>query len=75
MSTSKQISSRRNTGFFFVNLSHDTLENYYRTNFQLMQNFNYTLSDLDHMLPWEREVYITMLLQHLEEQRQQNGNA
>jgi len=40
-----------------------------------MQNFNYTLSDLDHMLPWEREVYITMLVQHLEEQRQQNGNA
>ena len=40
-----------------------------------MQNFNYTLSDLDHMLPWEREVYITMLVPHLEEQRQQNGNA
>jgi len=40
-----------------------------------MQNFNYTLSDLDNMLPWEREVYITMLLQHLEEQRQQNVNS
>jgi len=32
-----------------------------------MQNFNYTLSDLDYMIPWEREIYVTMLLQHLEE--------
>ena len=41
-----------------------------------MQNFNYTLSDLDTMIPWEREVYVTMLLQHLEEEKQrqeQNG--
>jgi len=53
--------------FFFLNLSHDNLENYYRTNFQLLNNFHYSLSELDEMIPWEREIYITMLLQHLEE--------
>ena len=54
--------------FFFLSLSHETLENYYRTNFQLLNNFHYSLSELDDMIPWEREIYVTMLLQHLEEQ-------
>ena len=40
-----------------------------------MQHFNYSLSDLEEMLPWEREVYLILLNEHLtqkaqEEQRQ-----
>jgi len=27
----------------------------------MMQHHNYSLSELDEMLPWEREVYITLL--------------
>lgn len=34
----------------------------------MMQNFNYSLSDLDHMIPWEREIYLTMLINQIEEQ-------
>ena len=42
----------------------------------MMQHFNYSLSDLEEMLPWEREVYLMLLNNHLdeksrEEQRQQ----
>lgn len=36
-----------------------------------MQHHKYSLDELDNMIPWEREVYITMLLQHLEEQAEQ----
>jgi len=34
-----------------------------------MQHHNYSLYDLDNMMPWEREVYIGLLIEHLEEQK------
>jgi len=53
------------------------LENYVRTNFSLMQHHNYSLYDLEHMIPWEREVYTTLLLDHIKEEneriKKQNG--
>ena len=39
-----------------------------RTNFSLMQHHKYSWSDLENMIPWEREVYLTFLLQHIEEE-------
>ena len=42
--------------------------NYYRTNYQLMQNHKYSLTDINDMMPWEREVYVTMLIEDLKEQ-------
>jgi len=35
----------------------------------MMQDHKYTLSDLDNMIPWERELYVAFLLAHLEEER------
>jgi len=43
--------------------------NYYQTNFQLMQHHKYTLSDLDGMIPWEREIYSTLLMNYLKEEK------
>jgi len=37
----------------------------------MMQHFNYSLADLEGMLPWEREVYIILLNEYLEEQAQE----
>ena len=34
-----------------------------------MQHHNYSLSDLDNMMPWEREIYVTMLVEFLEEEK------
>lgn len=42
--------------------------NYYKTNFSLMQFHKYSLSELESMLPWERDIYIVMLVQHIEEE-------
>jgi len=44
--------------------------NYYNTNFQLMQHHKYSLTELDEMIPWEREIYINLLLQYLEEEKE-----
>ena len=35
----------------------------------MMQHFNYSLTELDKMIPWEREVYLTLLNEFLEEQQ------
>ena len=67
----KHISSGGTARFFFINLSHDTLENYYQTNFLLAQEHQYSLTELDNMIPWEREIIIYMLIQHMKEKNQQ----
>lgn len=48
----------------------DSLANYYKTNFNLMQHHKYSLHELESMIPFEREVYIMILAQHIEEQNQ-----
>ena len=34
-----------------------------------MQHHNYSLSDLENMMPWEREIYVDMLVEHLKEEK------
>tara|TARA_R100000742_G_C4276292_1_gene97254 strand:+ start:278 stop:436 length:159 start_codon:yes stop_codon:yes gene_type:complete len=46
------------------------LEEYYQTNFALMQHHKYSLTELDNMMPWERIVYLALLTQYLEELKQ-----
>jgi len=33
-----------------------------------MQHHNYSLSDLENMLPWEREIYVDMLITYIKEE-------
>lgn len=35
----------------------------------MMQNFNYSLTELDNMIPWERDIYLTLLKNNLQEQK------
>ena len=35
-----------------------------------MQHHKYSLTELDNMIPWEREIYVTMLTKYLEEEKQ-----
>lgn len=46
--------------------SHDNIENYYRTSFNLMQFHKYSLTELENMIPWERSVYIDLLSNHIQ---------
>ena len=36
----------------------------------MMQHHNYSLTELENMIPWEREIYIGLLLNYLEEEKQ-----
>ena len=44
-------------------------------NFALMQYQKYSLSEIENMLPWEKEVYTTFLVQYLEELKQKQEAA
>ena len=37
-----------------------------------MQHHNYSLSDLESMMPWEREIYVEMLAQFIKEENEKN---
>lgn len=54
---------------------HNTLDNYYKTNFSLMYQFKLPL-DVEEILPFERDIYVAMIKDHqeqlkVERQRQQ----
>ena len=46
-------------------LGYDTLMNYYKTNFSLLQYHKYNLTEIEAMMPWERFIYIDMLKEHI----------
>jgi hypothetical protein len=51
-----------------VSIAREDLESYYRINFSLMQYHKYSLTELENMMPWERDIYIALLQQYIEEQ-------
>ena len=57
------------SSFFRIALSHMDLENYYKLNFALLQYHKYSLTEVENLIPWEREVYVELLKAHLEEEK------
>jgi hypothetical protein len=35
-----------------------------------MQHHKYSLTELENMIPWERDVYLAMLVQYIEEENE-----
>ena len=44
--------------------------NMYNTNFILMQHHKYSLSELENMIPWEREIYLSLLIKYIQEENE-----
>jgi hypothetical protein len=36
----------------------------------MMQHYKYSLTELENMFPWEREIYVTLLAKHLKEENE-----
>lgn len=45
-----------------------SLTNVFKINFSLMQIHKQSLSDIENMIPWERDLFVEQLRQHMEEQ-------
>ena len=56
--------------FFRVGLSHNSLENYYLTNFAMIQHHKWSLTELEDMMPYEREIYVTLLTNWVKEENE-----
>lgn len=57
---------------------HMDLESYFKLNFALMQYHKYSLTEIENMIPFERDIYVSLLRIHLEEEEEkqkarQNG--
>jgi hypothetical protein len=40
-----------------------------------MQHHKYSLTELENMMPWERDVYINLLLAHLQEEERRRNRS
>ena len=49
-------------------MAHEDLASYYKINFALMQHHKYSLTELENMIPWERDVYENLLIAHIQEE-------
>jgi|TARA_A200000159_G_C7279345_1_gene320795 hypothetical protein len=38
----------------------------------MMQHHNYSLTELENMMPFEREVYVALLVEHLKEEKERH---
>ena len=39
----------------------------------MMQHHNWSLTELENLMPWEREIYVGLLIEHLEEQKKEEA--
>lgn len=54
-------------------LGHSNLENYYQTQFSLVQHHKYTLTELENMIPYELDIYVNLLVEHMKKlERERN---
>ena len=51
-------------------MSHNTLENYYKTIFAMTQFHNFSVSEIENLIPFERDIFAEMIKQKLEKAKQ-----
>ena len=56
-------------------MSHIDLESYFKLNFALMQHHKYSLTEIENMMPWERDIYLGLLNEHIEEENMKAQQA
>ena len=48
-----------------------TLKAHYESTFAMMHHHKYSLTELENMMPWERDIYQGLLVQHLQKEKEQ----
>jgi hypothetical protein len=51
-------------------LCHFSLSEYFKINFQMMQHHKYSLTEIENMIPWERDVYLIQLIEYIKEENE-----
>jgi hypothetical protein len=51
-------------------MSHNNLENYYQTIFSLIQHHKYSISEVENLIVFERDLYVEMLVNYIKDLEQ-----
>jgi len=49
-------------------LGYSTIENYYRLTFDLVQHHKYSIEEVENLIPFERDLYVDLLIQFINEE-------
>ena len=49
-------------------MSYNTLENFYKTMFAFKQHHKYSITEVENLMPFERDLFVDMLVMFLKEQ-------
>lgn len=52
---------------------HTSLRLFYRVNHQMMYWHKYSLNELENMMPWEREIYLQMIQEEIQKQKEKSN--
>lgn len=61
--------------FFRLIFANGELIEFFRVNFLLMNEHNFSLSEIELMTPYEREIYVLLLMSHLKQKQEKLKNA
>ena len=54
-------------------MGYNNLSEYYKLLFALVQFHKYSLTEIYEMYPYERDIFVLMLKNHVEEEKQKDG--
>lgn len=54
-------------------LGYSNISIFYKTMFSLVQHHKYSLTELENLMIFERDIYVDMLINYIEEQKQNTG--
>lgn len=52
-------------------MSYNSLENYFRTNFMLMEEHKYSLTEIENMVPFERQIYVLLVNEYIKKKEEE----
>jgi hypothetical protein len=55
-------------------MAHQSMKNFYRLHFVMVQIHKYSLAEIENMIVFERDLYAELLIQYLEEQAEYQRN-
>lgn len=56
-------------------MSYNNLSNYYSTIFSLRQHHGYSITEIENLIPFEREIYLNMVISYLQELEEKKQKA
>jgi hypothetical protein len=51
-------------------MHYEGLSNMLQTNFIMLKEHNFSLTEIENLIPWERQIYIGLLINYVKEQKE-----